>query len=227
MSKCDRVALVGLATAQGGAQRHSGIEAALERARPHVVLTRPFRYGETLTLQLQKALAPVVALLKRCRPSAILRAIWSVVVDAIQRVLGRWLRPHVGQEGLKASLPPSAHRNTTAAPFFVAMMRAPEATGLQVAPRVVFRRSSIAPASVAVLQVGLSGQVGMQAAATLRGARSHVSAARADACAAVTSARPVVSAIGASLPLVGRYRQTPVPSADKIYQFRHTGRIAQ
>lgn len=50
-------------------------------------------------------LSAVANLLSRSRPAAVLRAVIAVVVNAVDRVLGTWLRPHVGKEVLKRFQP--------------------------------------------------------------------------------------------------------------------------
>ncbi len=55
----------------------------------------------------------VVALFHLCRPSAVIGLIITVIVNAINAVVGRRLWSHVGQEVEERILPPLAHRNPT------------------------------------------------------------------------------------------------------------------
>lgn len=56
---------------------------------------------------------PIVGLLFRCGPSAILRRVVAVVVDSIQRSVG-WTRAHVAIEGFERSAPAGANRDSSA-----------------------------------------------------------------------------------------------------------------
>lgn len=55
----------------------------------------------------------VSALVSICSPTAVLRAVWSIGVNSIQRMLRRWLGTHVFQECVRRFPPSFAHRNPT------------------------------------------------------------------------------------------------------------------
>jgi len=94
---------------------------------------------------------PTIArLLTLCRPAAIRRFVVAVIVDAVQRVANRRLRPHVGKEGVKTASPAIAHADTTPAVVRIAARRGGVTAGQCSTPGAIFRRlPSMTPVPVA------------------------------------------------------------------------------
>lgn len=57
----------------------------------------------------------VSRLLSKCGPTAIVRRVWAIVVDAVNGVLRRRLRSHVGQESLEGVAPTVTDSDATPA----------------------------------------------------------------------------------------------------------------
>lgn len=58
--------------------------------------------------------ASIAGLFEACRPSAISRSVWTVVVYAVNAVIAGWALAHVRVEQLKGMAPAVAHGNTAA-----------------------------------------------------------------------------------------------------------------
>src|SRR5262245_600706 len=94
-------------------------------------------------------LARVGPLLGACRPPAVhppvvrvalqapTASVAHVVVDPLQRMLLRWLRTNVAEEGIERILPPGAHDQPATAVAVVVFVSRPEAAALCFAPRPV------------------------------------------------------------------------------------------
>lgn len=111
--------------------------------------------------------ASVSELLAPCDPAAISRFVWAIVINAVDGVAGRWLRPHVGQERLEVApaLTDSDASATVVRPATVVWVAAPR---LHRAPTIVLwalgalrgmpvnpvdRRESPIPATPAILHL--------------------------------------------------------------------------
>lgn len=128
----------------------------------------------------------VLGLLSRCRPSAITRRVWAVIVDAIQRTPFRtW--PHIAEEASEVIAPLVAHRDAAAAPTLEPLQLSIEAAFVGVLPRSVFT-SRLVSLSCAVSPVWLRFCVA-SATATSR-ALSQVSRCERALCSAITAADP-------------------------------------
>ncbi len=80
-------------------------------------------------------LASVLRLLKSCRPAAIIRRIWTVILAALNRHPG-WTWSHVVNECLKAISPSVAYRYPTLAVVFVVFTPRVEAPLFHCSPHV-------------------------------------------------------------------------------------------
>lgn len=78
------------------------------------------RFG--FSTELDKSITPHIrGLLPFCCPSAIARLIVSVVVDSINRMALRWLRPHIFKKSFERITPPLAHRYSAPSVAVVAL----------------------------------------------------------------------------------------------------------
>src|SRR6266536_6080245 len=87
----------------------------------------PFREGLRPALIRQDMVARLVTGLLFIRsPAAVLRTVWTVIVDAVNRVIRRWIA-HIGKENLEGFLPALADRYaspTVLRPLLVARIEA-------------------------------------------------------------------------------------------------------
>ena len=81
-----------------------------------------------------------------CRPAAVLRGVWAVIIDALNAVFGARSTPHVGKELIERLLPAIANKNSTPAVIFVRLIRGVAAALSHVHPAYVLRavRQSVA-----------------------------------------------------------------------------------
>lgn len=61
----------------------------------------------------RRCLAPISCLLSFISPAAVLFAIWSIIVDSVERVLRARLRPHIGKEAAEVIKPFLTNRYST------------------------------------------------------------------------------------------------------------------
>lgn len=93
--------------------------------------------GQAVRMRLSwRGLTPVVGLLFRCAPLAIIRGIWLGVIFPLNRC-SSWSRPHIGVEVLKRIEPPLADSDASAAVSWIAFVRWIGATLLHCSPCVV------------------------------------------------------------------------------------------
>lgn len=133
--------------------------------------------------------APVPRLFTFCGPATILRLVVAAVVDAIDRVAGRWTPAHVGNEVLVVE-PAVAYGNTAPAIVGIPLVSRVGAALQHATPRAIFGRPCpVVPARVAVASVRRSGAICPVAPAAYRVSRSQVTPGNNRLCAAVASAR--------------------------------------
>lgn len=119
-------------------------------------LSSPVSDTEALAVEVnQPDISLVVGLFKPGGPSAVFGAIWSVVIDAINRMF--WGRPqsHVSQKVWERVTPPVAHRNASGSVLMPRFVGHVLATGFQVNPAFVLRRGSAGSRHVPVNQARL------------------------------------------------------------------------
>ena len=166
--------------------------------------------------------AAIATLLQWSGPAAILWRVWAVVVDSVNGVCRGWLRSHIGQERLEAVLPSLADSDTATAPILVSLVRQPETTRLQVAPCVIFGRSAVVTAAMAVLDVQFALVVAVIATATLRSSVPQVGTLDGRSITTIAHALPVGTSaldIGVS----GENSQAPETTTHHLNQRRHIG----
>lgn len=133
--------------------------------------------------------ASILVLLQARRPSAILRRVRAVVVDAINGQIGGWARPHVAIERLEAGGPRVADRYTSPAVALEVLALRVKATVLNASPNPVFR--GVAHAVLAMVNASaFSRHLYAQAAATLRVSCSQCAQLYGDFLAAVAATTP-------------------------------------
>jgi len=99
---------------------------------------------------LPNSLTTVVGLCFSVGPAAVLRRVWSVIIDALDGCASVWFWSHIGQEVLERIEPSVAERNASGSIAAVIWMSRVVATTLSVLPRQVFRRSGHAMCPVDV-----------------------------------------------------------------------------
>jgi hypothetical protein len=85
----------------------------------------------------QPVTARVVCLGVQCRPDAIIKRVTSVVVFALDRVVGAGLRPHIGVEILEGLKPPIADRDPASSVSFVSGIACVVAARFHALPTVI------------------------------------------------------------------------------------------
>ena len=117
------------------------VDPRLQRASVAVEMPRQIRERTRYALvgvQLRASL--IKALLLRRGPSAIARFVITIGVDAINRVLAGWARPHVGVEGGERFQPADADTHSTPAVPRKVLARDARAAVDQTSPRAEFHR---------------------------------------------------------------------------------------
>lgn len=109
---------------------------------------------------------PVAHLLRMRRPSAVLRRVRPVVVDALDRVLG-WTRSHVCEKRIERLAPAVTDCDTASAVELVIASIRIQAARLHGLPRAVFACALI-PDAGAVLRATASHSVNRETATTAR-----------------------------------------------------------
>ncbi len=83
---------------------------------------------------------PVLVLLRACRPAAVCLVVWAVVVDAIEGMLIRWARSHVGEERFEGAFPTLANCDAASTVETIRDVARSTAPALHAAPRLVLAR---------------------------------------------------------------------------------------
>jgi hypothetical protein len=129
-------------------------------------------------------------LFDRSSPSAIFWRVWAVVINAINRVLGRRTTPHVRQEGVIRVAPSVAHMNAAASIAVIVDMARAGASGLHSLPDFVFG-GRLPLRALSVLFIWATSAVfSFQAAAAFGAASPQVSGSCCSASTALTRALP-------------------------------------
>lgn len=137
------------------------------------------------------ALAPIVNLLKACRPPAVARFVVSVVVDAIN-LKTRWAFSHVFQKRCERETPPLANPNAATAVVFEGFIGRVVAAANHIHPAIV-GAASFAATIVSVSQLRLPPQ---DAAAGLDKTASELSACDGFGLTTVAATQPRNAAWG-------------------------------
>ena len=137
-------------------------------------------------------LAPILHLLTSRRPLAIGGVVIAIVVDAVDGVVRRRLKPHVGKEVRERMLPSVAHTDSSAAVVSVGVVLLVVAAITHVLPsdvlgRVGFSTASTSGPTVAVGGEALQGLFEAKATATCGSPISKAAAYNNDSVAAYAS----------------------------------------
>lgn len=157
--------------------------------------------------------SPVLGLLTARGPSAIIRRVRSVVVNAIQGVTPRRSRPHISQKGCEVNAPSFAHDNAAPAVIRERSVSVTKAAPLRSSPRRVFGRTALAVRGVVRCCL-----LSIQTAATARWfqcARQHSRLHDLD-LAAIATASPHAPAVGIG-PNKFHSNQSSESSAAKVW----------
>lgn len=171
----------------------AGPKPRLDRSTIHAQSLSPFNHGEAESVMGNYDIRSAVSrLLNSGRPSAILRGIGAIVIDAVQLVTRRWTWPHIGKEVIEES-PTVTDCNAPCTVMLVSAGARIQTAGLHGPPDVVFGsvRAAMSQA-VCFAEMPIGHQVvatgfTMQAAARKRMTVAQVTQAngcRLSACAA-------------------------------------------
>jgi hypothetical protein len=127
----------------------------------------------------------VLRLLTGGRPAAVLRAVRPVDVDAVDAVLLRWARPHVGQEVLEA-VPPLTHRDAAPTIIGIGCVLRIRAASAHPRPNDMLRR-----VAQAVGKVCSAGALAMEATTRACGATRQVALSDDDLATTRADASPL------------------------------------
>jgi hypothetical protein len=134
---------------------------------------------------------PFIALLLRAGgPTAVARFVVAIVVDAVQRMIGRWAPAHIGQKVFVGAAPPVAYRDTASAVITVALVGLGVAAFQHAAPRPKLGGPA-SSARFAVRGQHLAEAVFVVAAAALRESSPQASAGNDTLSAAVAPTQPM------------------------------------
>lgn len=157
--------------------------------------------------------APVPGLLALCCPSAVLRAVRAVVVDAVNRVQRRGAHPHVGVESLEV-IPRGADRDTAPAVVGIGVMLPIQASRAHPQPTVVL--SNARSALCAPMPLSGNGQNLLFPAATRDGhPASEVPSNHGTGFTAGTAAHPSDPTFWRPLCVLGDHGQAAELSAGR------------
>ena len=127
-------------------------------------------------------LPPIVRLVSRCGPLAVIRRVMPVVIDALNPISPNgWFRPHVRVEVFKRREPSFADSDSSPSVIRIGMVVSVQTPSPHVAPRVVFRTVTQAMGSFVVAKVVSLTPIALQTAARL----SSCAWGYGDMCAAV------------------------------------------
>jgi hypothetical protein len=120
--------------------------------------------------------ASVMCLFLRRSPTAILRRIRTVIVNAVDGMMKRRLVPHIGEEILKAVAPARAHENTSRSIFSKPVVCWRVAAPSHGSPTIIFRPASAALSKITsrtVLQIVSASLAGVLDDTSTTGCRSN------------------------------------------------------
>ena len=127
-------------------------------------VTCPVLQDQAPSVMFDAPVTATIALLHSlCRPSAVINRVWSVVVDAVQRVTDRWPWSHIQQKSGEVITPLSAHVDATASVAWEVLASGVVAASLSARPCPVFDG-----AALAVRQVFRRGNLSAQTSTTAR-----------------------------------------------------------
>lgn len=155
--------------AQGAVNAPSEFQQALANTQTrNAKLLSPCAEGFGLPLERQHVVVALVSgLLGHRRPAAVIRFVWAVIVDAIQRVRLAWDWPHVFHKGAQGCAPAFAHGNT---PPTVAVKRI---VGFGVTPALHPKPDSVLPRLACAVRDALFSQCIITQAATALNQTPH------------------------------------------------------
>jgi hypothetical protein len=171
----------------------SSVSASAEKFGIDAELLGPFDHVQRLAAPLNYWIALLVRALCRLRgPSAVVRRVRSIIVDAIESVTVRACT-HIGDERLKTVAPAITHRNTSPPVAVVVRTRSGVATSLRVDPRGIGGRGS-SVYRLPVSRVRCAYTLSPPASATPRYAALEIRGTDLSDVPAVASAEPLRSA---------------------------------
>jgi hypothetical protein len=122
--------------------RNAALKASEQSTVVNTKMPGPIGYAHCLAIVGDIViLARIVALFSAGSPSAIVRGVRPVIVNALDRMLRRWPLSHVGEEVVEGRVPSLAHDNPAPAIVRVDMGVGIVASGADASPYLVFGRT--------------------------------------------------------------------------------------
>lgn len=172
---------------QGAFERPSTLQPLQYSGVPYAKHFGPFAKVLSLSVQCQRVVTSLVVHLNEARrPLHIARFIAHVVIDPVKRVLRRWPRSDVFNEGRERCSPTLAHANTTAAVVVEILVSRIRATLVHVRPQSIFSRVAQSMRGVSLLE-----HFSEDAAATRRLSSRKIATADRLCFTAGATARPI------------------------------------
>ena len=140
--------------------------------------------------------SPIAVLFGRSRPPAIVWRIWTIVIDAIQRILPVWSAPHVIEKCGEGAEPSFADSNPAPSPTLIVAAARISATTNHIPPNAQFWTNDIA-ASLTVRCAPLRKLLLAKAAAATSVARAEGINRKDANVSAVTLAAPGSASVAA------------------------------
>lgn len=135
------------------ANRHASVQSRPQRAVWHSDYSRQLGNGDVLSVPMHPHIpARVRGLFGARSPSAVVRFVIAIVVDAINRVMDRRTRPHISEEQSKIA-PSFTDGNSSTSPFRILGMSLVQATLTHGQPRRVLNASIADGMSMRALSV--------------------------------------------------------------------------
>jgi hypothetical protein len=148
----------------------AAVDSLIHRRTAKAKTSAPFGDGKPLTVVSHNNVRSLVpGLLCASSPTAVLRRVWAVVVDAIKRVLRRGPPAHVSQKRLVRPSPSLAYRYAAAAVVRPAWQASVGAPGLHAGPSPMLCRRL----RFAVRRLGRTNLRGLHAAARWQRTFAH------------------------------------------------------
>jgi len=135
--------------------------------------------------------APISRLILSTHPATVIRRVWAVIVDSVQRMLTVRTKAHILDETFKGVAPTVAHRDASSSISKVVFVGTVIASALRVLPCLVFRGSGLPVSAVDV--ANLSEASTTQAHSSQQTAEQHSSLRAAftlaEACRRISNQR--------------------------------------
>ena len=121
----------------------AALQSKKQRGSLNARVATPFRQRQRLAVVcVSDVLLRIAGLLRRCSPSHVTGFIMAVIVDTVQRMRWRRLRPHVGKERLELVAPCFAYSDAASTVSRKVLIFGIKAAGAHRVPLRIFRRTT-------------------------------------------------------------------------------------